>query len=93
MATLEGARALGLDGEIGSIEPGKHADLTAVELSSLDTLPSYHPMSDLVYSVGREHVTHVWVDGEPRLEDRRLVGLDREDLRDRARWWQEKLRK
>ncbi|HWH39737.1 MAG TPA: TRZ/ATZ family hydrolase [Usitatibacter sp.] len=93
MATLEGARALGLEGEIGSIEPGKRADLAAVELSSLDTLPSYHPMSDLVYSAGREHVTHVWVDGEPRLEDNRLVGLDTEDLRDRARWWQEKLRK
>jgi len=93
MATLEGARALGLDGEIGSIEPGKRADLAAVELSSLDTLPSYHPMSDLVYSAGREHVTHVWVDGEPRLEENRLVGLDTGDLRDRARWWQEKLRK
>ncbi|HET7402406.1 MAG TPA: TRZ/ATZ family hydrolase [Usitatibacter sp.] len=93
MATLEGARALGLEREIGSIEPGKRADLAAVELSSLDTLPSYHPMSDLVYSAGREHVTHVWVDGEPRLEERRLVGLDTEDLRDRARWWQEKLRK
>ena len=93
MATLEGARALGLEGEIGSIEPGKRADLAAVELSSLDTLPSYHPMSDLVYSAGREHVTHVWVDGEPRLEDNRLVGLDTADLRDRARWWQEKLRK
>jgi 5-methylthioadenosine/S-adenosylhomocysteine deaminase len=93
MATLEGARALGLDGEIGSIEPGKRADLAAVELSSLDTLPSYHPMSDLVYSAGREHVTHVWVDGEPRLEENRLVGLDTADLRDRARWWQEKLRK
>jgi 5-methylthioadenosine/S-adenosylhomocysteine deaminase len=92
MATLEGARALGLDAEIGSIEPGKRADLAAVELSSLDTLPSYHPMSDLVYSAGREHVTHVWVDGEPRLEENRLVGLDTEDLRDRARWWQEKLR-
>ena len=93
MATLEGARALGLDGEIGSIEPGKRADLAAVELSSLDTLPSYHSMSDLVYSAGREHVTHVWVDGEPRLQERRLVGIDSEDLRDRARWWQEKLRK
>jgi 5-methylthioadenosine/S-adenosylhomocysteine deaminase len=46
-----------------------------------------------VYSAGREHVTHVWVDGEPRLEENRLVGLDTGDLRDRARWWQEKLRK
>lgn len=91
MATLEPARALGLDRDIGSIQPGKSADLTAVELSSFETMPSFHPLSQLVYAAGREHVTHVWVAGEPRLEDRRLTGIDEQELLAKARWWQEKL--
>jgi len=91
MATLEGARALGLDGEIGSIVPGKSADLAAVELSALETLPCFDPASHLVYAAGREHVTHVWVDGRPVLAERRLQGLDEDDLRDKAAWWQRKL--
>ena len=88
MATLEPARALGLDREIGSVVAGKSADLTAVELSCLETLPCYDPVSHLVYAAGREHVTHVWVAGEACLAERRLVGLDEDDLRARAQWWQ-----
>jgi len=91
MATLDGARALGLDGEIGSIEPGKAADLTAVELSSLETLPLYDPVSHLVYAAGRENVTHVWVAGKALLEERRLTTLDLQDLQDKARMWQGRL--
>ena len=91
MATLDGARALGLDGEIGSIEPGKSADLTAVELSSLETLPCYDPVSHLVYAAGRENVSHVWVAGEPRLAERRLLTLDAQDLHDKALWWQSRI--
>ena len=88
MATLGPARALGLDREIGSIAPGKAADLAAVELSSVETLPCFDPVSHLVYCAGRENVTHVWVAGEPRLTERRLPGLDEEDLLARANWWQ-----
>ena len=91
MATLDGARALGLDREIGSIEPGKSADLAAVELSSLETLPCFDPVSHLVYCAGREHVSHVWVAGEPRLDERRLLTLDAQDLHDKAIWWQSRL--
>ena len=91
MATLAPARALGLDAEVGSIEPGKSADLTAVELATFETLPTYHPVSQLVYAAGREHVTHVWVAGEPRVEDRRLTGIDEQELLAKARWWQERL--
>jgi 5-methylthioadenosine/S-adenosylhomocysteine deaminase len=88
MATIEPARALGLDREIGSITPGKAADLVAVELSSLETLPCFDPVSHLVYTAGREHVSHVWVAGAPRVVDRRLKGLDERDLHDKAIWWQ-----
>lgn len=91
MATLAGAQALGLGEQAGSIEPGKWADLAAVELSSLETLPCFDPVSHIAYSAGREHVTHVWVAGEPRVEERRLVGLDPGDLHDRALWWQHRL--
>ncbi|HET7731722.1 MAG TPA: TRZ/ATZ family hydrolase [Usitatibacter sp.] len=91
MATLGGARALGLEAEIGSIEPGKSADLVAVELSALETLPCYDPVSHLVYSAGREHVTHAWVGGEMRLDGRKLAGIDPDDLRDKALWWQRRL--
>jgi 5-methylthioadenosine/S-adenosylhomocysteine deaminase len=92
IATLEGARALGLDRKIGSIVPGKQADLAAVELSSLETLPCFDPVSDLLYSAGREHVTHVWVAGEARLSDRRLAGIDMEDVRAKAAWWRQRIR-
>ena len=92
MATLEGARALGLENEIGSIAAGKSADLAAVELASVETVPCFDPVSHLVYCAGREHVTHVWVMGQPRLVERRVAGLDEADLRNKALWWQGRIR-
>jgi len=91
MATIEPARALGLEDRIGSIAPGKSADLVAVELSSPETLPCYDPVSHLVYAAGREHVTHSWVDGRLRLNERKLTDIDERDLEDKARWWQKRL--
>jgi 5-methylthioadenosine/S-adenosylhomocysteine deaminase len=92
MATLEGARALGLEARIGSIVPGKAADLAAVDLSSPETLPCFDPVSDLVYAAGREHVTHVWVAGEARLAERRLAGIDEDEIRAKAAWWRQRIR-
>ncbi len=91
MATLAGARAMGLGAEIGSIEPGKSADLAAIDLASTETLPCFDPVSHLVYAAGREHVTHVWVAGELRLEERRLATLDERDLHEKAIWWQSRI--
>lgn len=91
MATLAGARALNLDDRIGSIVPGKRADLVAVDLGGLAAQPVFDPVSHLVYVAGREHVTHVWVDGRPKLADRRLVDLDTTDLAARAAYWRGKL--
>jgi len=91
MATIEGARALGLDERIGSIVPGKSADLAAVELSSVETLPCFDAVSHLAYAAGREHVTHVCVEGRARLAGRALQGLDEQDLQDKARWWRKRL--
>ena len=91
MATIEGARALGLDGRIGSLAPGKAADITAIDLSSIETLPCFDPLSHIVYAASREHVTHVWIEGRARVADRSIVGLDEADIADKARWWSKRL--
>jgi 5-methylthioadenosine/S-adenosylhomocysteine deaminase len=87
MATLGGARALGLEGRIGSIEPGKLADLVAVNLQSLELSPCYDPVSHLVYAAGRSDVTHVWVSGELLVDDRRFTRIDEADVVARAQRW------
>src|SRR3989304_5971355 len=91
-ATLGGARALGLQDRIGSIVPGKLADLTAVNLSALALSPCYDPVSPRVYAAGREHVPDVGVGGRRRLADGNLAGLDETAIRSRAGQWQKKIR-
>lgn len=76
MATLEGARALGMDRHIGSLVPGKAADLVAVKLDEWDLQPCYDPLSHLVYVAGREQVSHVWVAGRLRINNKTPVDLD-----------------
>jgi len=73
-ATINGARALGLEARIGSLEEGKEADLAAVDLGSVENQPCHDPLSQLVYSAGRENVSHVWVAGVPLLVDRAMSG-------------------
>jgi 5-methylthioadenosine/S-adenosylhomocysteine deaminase len=91
MATINGARALGLDHEIGSLEIGKAADLIAIDLSSLETTPCYDVASHLVYAASREHVSHVWVGGEMLVEDHTLTRLDVDRIRSNARVWRDKI--
>ncbi|HXH02533.1 MAG TPA: TRZ/ATZ family hydrolase [Candidatus Competibacteraceae bacterium] len=91
MATLNGARALGLEAELGSLEPGKWADLAAVELGGLESQPLYHPISQLVYATGRQQVSDVWVAGRRLLDRRRLTTLDAEELGARARQWRDRI--
>src|SRR6266704_3115898 len=90
-ATLHGARALGLDASIGSLSPGKFADLCAVAFDRPELLPCYDPVSHLVYSAGREHVSHVWVGGEPRVKEGRLLRFENLDLNKRIFLWHNKL--
>jgi len=91
MATLDGARALRLDHAIGSIEPGKFADLTAVEFTAPGMLPCYDPISHIVYAAGRENVSHVWVAGRPLVENRALKIPPKNDLENLAVLWQNRL--
>jgi 5-methylthioadenosine/S-adenosylhomocysteine deaminase len=92
MATVRAARALGLEERIGTLAPGKLADMTAVDLGALELAPCYDPLSHLVYAAGREHVSHVWVNGKLLVEDGRLIELDSAELVAKARFWQEKIR-
>ena len=86
-ATLGGARALGLDGAIGSIRVGKQADLCCVDLGQLETQPVHHVISQLVYATGRHHVSDVWIAGQPKLRGRELVDMDPAALVANARQW------
>jgi len=96
MATINGASALGLADQVGSIEVGKLADLTAISFSELDMQPVFNPVSHLVYVAGREHVTHTWVDGALRYHkpaDSAGVysGIEPSELTDIVTKWQPKV--
>jgi 5-methylthioadenosine/S-adenosylhomocysteine deaminase len=91
MATINGARALGLEQVTGSLEVGKSADLVAVALNRIQSQPLYHPISQLVYTCGREQVRHVWVAGRQLVNEGSLTTLDSERLLKRAAYWQEKI--
>ena len=92
MATLNGARALGLDTVTGSLTQGKTADITAIDLNRIETQPVYHPISQIVYSSSRDQVTDVWVQGKHLLNNRQLTTLDEEHIRHKAAEWGEKIR-
>lgn len=92
MATVNAARALGIEERTGSLVPGKCADLVAVNLAAPELAPCYDPLSHLVYAAGREHVTHVWVNGELLVEAGRLTRLDPAELAAKAVYWQEKIK-
>jgi 5-methylthioadenosine/S-adenosylhomocysteine deaminase len=91
MATLHGARALGLDAETGSLMAGKAADLAAIDLGALASQPVYDPVSQIVYTATRDQVTDVWVAGRHLLKDRQLATLDEDAIRRRAQEWRGKI--
>ncbi len=91
MATINGARALGLDDRTGSVEIGKFADITAINVNQLETTPLFNPLSHLVYSCGREQVSDVWVAGKHLLKDRALTTLDEQKIIHKCRLWNDKI--
>ena len=90
MATLNAAKALGWQDEIGSLVAGKAADMTAIDLSSIETQPVYDPVSHIFHAAGRENVSHVWVNGELLLENRVLMKQDIVELKTKAALWQQR---
>ena len=91
MATINAAKALGLNSEVGSIEVGKSADITAVDLGDIENQPVYNPISQLIYSAGRENISNVWVAGNHLLKDRELTTLDEKAILEKANYWQKKI--
>jgi 5-methylthioadenosine/S-adenosylhomocysteine deaminase len=91
MATINAAKALGLEDKIGSITIGKQADFAAVKLSDTEVSPCYDPISHLVYTCGREHVTHTWVAGELKYSHGIYANIEPIELKEIVKKWQLKL--
>jgi 5-methylthioadenosine/S-adenosylhomocysteine deaminase len=91
MATLEGARSIGLDASIGSIEAGKWADLACIDLMRLNSQPVYDPISQIVYTVEPGQVQDVWVAGKHLVEAGSLTAADEQDILRRAHEWRERM--
>lgn len=92
MATINGAKMFGLEDRIGSLEAGKMADITAVDVSALNFQPMHHPVSQLVYTATGHQVSDVWIAGRQLLRNGEFVHLDEAGLRTRVMAWQEKIR-
>jgi len=91
MATLNGAKALGLGNDLGSLTPGKWADLCAVDLDAPGTRPVHDVISTLVYATSREQVSDVWVAGRRLLQEGRFTRMDQAALIQRAEAWRERI--
>ena len=91
IATLNGARALGLDAEIGSLRAGKWADLCCVNLQRVHSQPVYDAAAQLLYAMCRDQVSDVWVAGRALLLDGRLTQFDSGDLMARAQRWRARI--
>lgn len=91
LATLNGAKALGMEDVIGSLEVGKSADITAVDLGDLAMQPVYNPASQLVYTHAGNAVTHVWVEGKVLLANRLLQTLNEREILGKANWWRKQI--
>ncbi len=91
MATINGAKALGLDAICGSLSIGKAADVIAIDLNHLETQPLYCPVSQIVYAASRQQVTDVWVAGRRLLKQRQLTTINSDDLKTKIAVWQQRL--
>jgi 5-methylthioadenosine/S-adenosylhomocysteine deaminase len=87
IATLNGARALGLGDSIGSLIPGKWADISCIDLSRAHTQPIYDAAAQVVYSAARDQVTDVWVAGRALLTRGQLTCMNLDDVLHRAQLW------
>jgi 5-methylthioadenosine/S-adenosylhomocysteine deaminase len=93
MATINGARAMGQDAELGSLEVGKLADLIAVDLSALEQQPVYNPISQLVYTHVGSAVSYSWINGRMVMDNRRLTTLNINEIRERTQYWRHQISK
>ena len=93
MATYNGARALGLEHSVGSLESGKLADIAAVDLHDFRAQPVYDALSQIVYAAHRDQIEHVWVGGRQVVQSGRLTSVDQSDIERTADTWRARLTK
>lgn len=93
LATINGAKALGIDHLTGSLAVGKAADFAAVNLNEIETQPLYQPISQIVYAASRHQVTDTWVAGKRLMKNRQLLTLDENKLLHKAKEWNERMKK
>lgn len=92
MATINGAKALGLADRIGSLEPGKAADIIAVDISAPAQQPLYDPLAQLIHSNAGQRVSEVWVDGIRLMRNGALTQVDESAMFSSTAAWQQKIR-
>ena len=92
MATLNGAKALGLNKLIGSLKKGKQADVVAIDLNQIETIPLYEPLSQIIYAADRRQISDVWIAGKRLLKNRELTTLKYEELLENSKLWGEKIK-
>jgi len=92
MATLNGAKALGLSELIGSLKKGKQADVVAIDLNQIETIPLYEPLSQIIYAADRRQISDVWIAGKRLLENRELTTLKYGELLENSKLWGRKIK-
>lgn len=92
MATIGGAKALGMEDHIGSLEPGKAADMVALRCDDWISQPIFDPLSHLVYSAQRNHISQVWIAGQARVNQGSIQGLDTSQIKNTVAEWQQRMR-
>ena len=92
MATINGAKSMGLEDKIGSLESGKLADIIAIDLGDINCQPVYDPASHIVYATNSHQVTHSWIGGDIHMKDRQLSMIDTLHLTERVKDWATKIK-
>ena len=91
MATIGGARVLGMEKEIGSLEPGKRADMITVRLDRPNAVPLYDPISQMVYALKGDDVRDVMVNGRAVVRDARILTLNQAQILQKAEEYRERI--
>jgi len=91
LATYGGAKALGMENDLGSLSTGKFADITAIDLGGFRAAPMYNPIAQIVYAGHRDQVTNVWVGGRRVVADRQLTNIDEDELNRTAEGWRDRI--
>jgi 5-methylthioadenosine/S-adenosylhomocysteine deaminase len=91
MATINGAKAFGIEDHVGSLETGKSADIIAIELDDIEHSPLHDIASNIVYTHNGHRVSHSWVNGKLLMDKRELCTMNAREIAKKAKQWHERL--